>query len=68
VLEATTSKILITFGEYFLFSVFYFLFKNLFVISTKKLEKIGVFLYVIPVIHYFFGNLWGHGFVKKTNK
>jgi len=25
VLEATTSKILITFGEYFLFSVFYFL-------------------------------------------
>jgi len=25
-----------------------------------------VCLYVIPVKLYFFGNLWGYGFVKKT--
>jgi len=65
VLEANNSKILITFGEYVLFSVFYFFKIHL---SFPQKEKIGVCSncsYVIPVIHNFFGNVWGHGFVKK---
>jgi len=60
VLEATTRKILITFGKYFLFLVFYF--KKIHLLFPQKEV---VCLYIIPVIRYFFGDLWGQGFVKK---